>query len=137
MSTVATIRSAIKTKLDAISSISFVYDHSRAVFEGYPAVVFELFDFENSFLTTADNLQTYTFRITIFQETKIQGLDSATDLVDTVQNDIIIALEGDFSLTGEVVWCNPTLGDREITETGQGLVVTQDIDLKCNEATQV
>jgi hypothetical protein len=134
MATVSTIRAAINAKLLTVATIGVVYDHNVSKVSKYPAAMFDTVDYDNEFLTTAENLRSYTFRITLLAETKHKGLDGAKDLLDTVQNDIIIALESDITLGGVVSWCEPTLGERELEDTPQGLVVTQDVDITCREA---
>jgi len=130
--TFATIRAKIKSELEEITDIAFVFDHHRAELDGYPAITFDLSDQENDFLTDAENIRMFSFLIIIYQETTIKNLDEATDLLDNVADQVMDKFEGNFSLDGSVVWCNPLVGTRQMFETPQGLVVTQQMTLKCN-----
>lgn len=131
------IRAKIKTLLEGISEIAFVSDFHKAKLEGYPAVTFDVSESSNDFLTNNDNMRMFTFLIVIFNETEIQGLDAATALLDTVADKVVEAFENDFTLTGTVSWCNPVTGPRVPLDTPQGLVVAQQLSLKCNVAVSV
>jgi len=131
--TFATIRTAIKTILDGISELSFVYTFHQSDIGGYPAVTFDVSDSTNDFLTNAENLRAFTFLIVIYQEVKnIGGLENATTLLDTVADKIIDAFEKDLTLGGVVEWSNPLTGPRQAFDTPQGLVITQQLSLQCN-----
>lgn len=132
-----TIRAKIKAKLTTVSELAFVYDFHRAELEGYPAATFDVSDSSNDFLTNQDNLRTYTFLIVLYQETTIKGLDEATNLLDTLADKVVDTFEQDETLGGVVNWCNPLTGPRVAFETPQGLVITQQLSLKCNIAVQV
>lgn len=128
------IRAKVKTTLEGVGDIAFVYDHHRTELEGYPSVTFDISNNANAFLTNRDNLRAIDFQIVIYQETEIKKLDSATDILDTVAQAIINAFEADLTLGGQVHWCDPLIGARNQLETPQGLVVSQQLTLKCNVA---
>jgi len=130
--TFSTIRVKIKSELEEITDIANVFDHHRAELDGYPAITFDVSDQENDFLTNAENIRMFSFLIIIYQETTIKTLDQATDLLDNVADQVMDKFESNFSLDGTVVWCNPLVGARQMFETPQGLVVTQQMTLKCN-----
>jgi len=79
----------------------------------------------------------FTVFIVILVETEIKGLSAATAILDTVADKVVSAFENDFTLTGTVDWCNPVNGPRDELETPQGLVVSQQLNLKCNVAVPV
>ncbi len=136
MSDVATIRAKIKGVLDGISELAFVADNHQANIDGYPAVTFDESENTNVFLTNKDNLRQFSFLLVIYNETKIQGLDVATDRLDIIEKKVIEAFEADLTLTGSVNWCNPVGGPRLTLDTPQGLVVTKQLSLQCNAVVQ-
>ena len=68
MASISQIRTAIKTKLDGLSTPAIVYDIFKINVEGFPAVMFEPTELANEFLDTCNNLRTYKFAIGITQE---------------------------------------------------------------------
>lgn len=68
MASISQIRTAIKTKLDGLSTPAIVYDIFKVNAEGYPAVMFEPTELANEILDTCNNLRTYKFAIGITQE---------------------------------------------------------------------
>lgn len=135
--TIATTRAKVKTILEGISDIAFVYDYHESNLGGYPSATFDLSDNEDEFLTNVENVRAYSFQIVIFQETAIKGLAGATALLDKIADLVISEFESNQTLDGIVEWCSPVSGPRQMFDTPQGLVVAQLLTLRCHTAVLV
>ena len=131
MPSFASLRTAVAAKLATVTQLAYVYDHHAANLEGYPACTFDVSDSSNEFLTNKDNLRTITFKLVVYQETKVKGLDLATGILDATVDAIISAFENDFALAGAVDWCEPLNGPRNQLQTPNGIVIAQELSLKC------
>ena len=133
--TYVSVRAALKAKLDTLTGggqkLVAVFDHHKASLPGYPSITFDVSDTENDFLTNKENLRSIAFQIVIYQEAKIKTLDEATDILDKAADDVVAAIEADFQLGGAVDWCEPLNGPRLQFATPDGLIVTQQLTLKC------
>ena len=68
MSKINDISSAIKTKLESLDSLSYVYDTIEANSEWYPCVRFEPDTLDNVVQDTCNNLRTLSFEALLLQE---------------------------------------------------------------------
>ena len=100
MATISQIRSAIKTKLDGLSTPAIIYDTFRLNFEGFPAVMFEPTSLANEILDTCNNLRTYRFSIGIVQEIERIDRGQGMNILIWVFDEIINAFDDDFTLGG-------------------------------------
>ena len=132
MATFSTIRAKIKTILEAVDKVSFVFDYHEPKLTGFPAVTFDVSQNESEFLTNRENLRTVSYTIVIYQEISVKGLSEAKRILDAVADDVIDAFEDDFNLGGEVDWCVPLAGPRGQFQTPAGVVTFQQLTLQCN-----
>lgn len=65
---IATFKPLIKTMLDGIDTLSFVYDYHEETPDGYPVATFEIARIGNQELDSCNNEVTYEFDIIIQQE---------------------------------------------------------------------
>lgn len=131
MATFTTIRAAIKSKLEGISNLVAVFDTHESDLTGYPSATFDVSESASDFEDNRNNLRTITYKIWIYQETYIKGYDAGSNILDATSDAVITALENDFSLGGVVDWCEPTVGPREQVQSPNGLVIRQELILKC------
>lgn len=100
MANISQIRTAIKAKLEGLSTPAIVYDTFILNFEGFPAVMFEPTSLENTILDTCNNLRTYKFSIGIVQEMERIDRGQAMDILIWVFEEVINAFDDDFTLGG-------------------------------------
>lgn len=101
------IRTAIKTKLDAVTHLSFVDDKHHTDMTGYPAATFEPVRLENDFYTSSDNKRVYVFTILVHQEIDTIGRDEAVRILDAAVDAVKTAFDGDYTLGGAVDYLDP------------------------------
>ena len=94
------IRNKIKSKLESIDSIQEVFDYPTMEFKGYPATVVVTDRLESAFETTTQNRRVYIFKVFVFQQTKVMGLQKARRIIEGVVDDIIEAFDKDQLLSG-------------------------------------
>ncbi len=136
---IANIRAALKTLIQTVTKVSFVYDYSNPIIEGYPAVIFDMTNEDSSMLDDNNNLRTLTFTIWLAQETKVQGQVAAKGLLDAAAKDLINALElrSNDSLSSNVDWIMPSVGQRTQAESPQGLIMYQELILRANISSSI
>ncbi len=61
----------IKTKLEAITSISNVYDFAWLDFDGFPAATITPSGFENNYQSNIENLRKYIFTVRLFHSVDV------------------------------------------------------------------
>lgn len=134
-----TIRANLKTLLQTVTGISYVYDYYNANIEGYPAIIFDVTDEEGSMLDDSNNFHSVTFMIYIYSEVIVAGQTVARDYLDTTVASVITALEkkSNDTLSGSVDWVMPVVGRRQEIQTTQGAVMCQELKLKCNLASSI
>lgn len=132
-------RTALKTLLETITEIAFVYDRRNPNLEGYPAIVFDIVSNENEMLTNVENLRTIMFSIWIIQEINVIGMDQANEILDIATQKVVNVLEDidNISLSGNVDWMRPISGPREEAQSPKGSVMWQRIDLDMRVASSV
>lgn len=136
---IGTIRANLKTLLQTVTKIAFVYDYLNPDPEGYPAIVFDVTSNKSDFLTDTENLHDITFSVFILVEIPTQGQQAAKDLLDAATNDVITALEKitNMSLSGSVDWVVPTVGPREQFATQNGMAFSQKLDVVVKISTSI
>lgn len=135
----ATIRANLKTLLQTVTQISFVYDFFQPTVEGYPAIIFDITNNESEMLTDAENLRTITFSVYILAEIKTATLTGAKDLLDAATKAVVEALEDidNLTLTNSVDWIMPTVGPREQSQTPEGAVLSQRLDIQVKVSSSI
>jgi len=134
-----TIRANIKTLLQTVTEIAFVYDRRNPNIEGYPAIIFDIDRNDNEMLTNVENLRTITFRIWIIQEVGVKGANDANGFLDTTTQKVVVALEkiANLDLSGQVDWIMPVEGARQEVTSPEGSVIWQILDLKVRVSSSV
>ena len=111
---IETIKSAIRTKLDAMQHLKAAFSFPTANPSGYwPYAVVTLKGGEGEFATTAHNLEKHSFWIRVYQEqAKIgQGVEVAEDISVTVMDELRTAFNMDTTLSGNCKYCRPVSYD--------------------------
>lgn len=138
MASISQIRTAIKTKLDGLSTPAVVYDIFRLNVEWYPAVMFEPTELANEILDTCNNLRTYKFAIGITQEIERIERDGWMDILIGVFDEIVSAFDDDYTLGG---LCEggvlPMNGRFWVAEMENGNILFVDFVLECKTTYQL
>lgn len=129
MASFTSIRSAIKSQLQAVTELAYVYSFHNPNIEGYPACSFDVSDAKNDFLTNTENVRKYSWQIVVYQEITVKGLDLANTILDATTDAVISKLETNMTLGSVVDFSNPVIGNRETIETPSGLVRAQYLTL--------
>lgn len=135
--TFTTIRASIKTKLQEVTELAFVYNFHNPNIEGFPACSFDLSDATNDFFTDTENVRKYAWQIVIYQEITDKGLAGANTILDLASDAVINKLESNLSLGGVVDFSSPVIGKRETIDTPSGLVRAQYLTLSTTVVAQV
>jgi len=132
MATISQIRTAIKSKLDGLSTPAVVYDVFKLNTDGHPAVMFEPTELDSQILDTCNNLRTYRFGISILQESETIERNQAMDILIGVFDETINAFDNDFDLWGLCEGgVNPLWGRFWLAETENGNILFVDFTLEC------
>lgn len=133
------IRAQIKTLLQTATELSYVYDYNNPAIEGYPAAIFDITNENATMLDEAANMREITFTIYIAQETKIKGQSAAKTILDNAVKSVINLLENtaNVSLGNTVDWTMPVIGRRTQVDSPEGMIMWQEIMLKCNVASTI
>ena len=129
MATFINTRAAIKTKLQEVTLLAYVYDYHNSNLEGFPAITFDVSEATDDFLTNAENIRKVSWQIVIYQELTDRGLSAANALLDAATDAVIAKLEGNSSLGGVVDYSSAVAGRRETIETPNGLARAQYLTL--------
>lgn len=134
-----TIRANIKTLLQTVTEIAYVYDYNNPNVEGYPAIIFDITNSESEFLTDTENLRTITFTIYILAEIPVKGQNLSKTILDTATKQVVTALEDidNISLSGAVDWIMPAVGSRTQFTTPEGSVLSQELQIKVKVSSSI
>lgn len=135
MINISTIRTNLKgviSNLVTSSTVSMVKDYYESNIT-YPAIVFDISDNRDDYLTTTENLLQITFTAYVIVEIFQNGVEDATRLLDNVSDLLITELRksANISLSGAIDWMKPTVGPRQQIETPNGMGFQQQIDILC------
>jgi len=139
---ITNIRAGLKgviSNLVTSSTVSVVYDYYEPNVSGYPAVMFDITDNSDSFLTNQENLIKITFTAYILVEIYQDGLSDAKTLLDGVTDDLIAELRklSNMTLGGTVDWVSPAIGPRSQIETPRGMAFSQQLNIVTNLASSI
>lgn len=139
MISISTIRTNLKgviSNLVSSSTVSVVYDYFEPNVSGYPAIVFDITNNTDAYLTNKENLLKITFSAYVIVEVFENGIEDATRLLDTVTDALITELrdEDNISLSGAVDWISPVVGPRQQVQTTRGMGFQQQLDIVLNVA---
>lgn len=139
MISISTIRTNLKSVISNLvtsTTVSVVYDYFEPNVSGYPAIVFDITNNTDSFLTNRENLLKITFSAYVIVEIFQNDVEDATRLLDTVTDSLIVELrkENNLSLSGSIDWISPVVGPRQQVETPSGMAFQQQLDIVLNVA---
>jgi hypothetical protein len=114
MSASVTIKNQIKSKIEGCPSVQKVYGYEEINPSGWPAVMLTPADMEGEFSSTTENSRVYGYKALILFPTgqdlqpsndpaKLNRLEYAENVVATVIDEIINAIDYDFELDGTPV----------------------------------
>lgn len=97
----------IKTKLDAISDVQFVYDYPWLDFDGYPAMTITPSDLESDYYSQQHNRRVYAFIIRAFVDIDVlnetndkEKVKKATEIMRGLMDTVTDTFDSDETLTG-------------------------------------
>lgn len=133
------IRAEIKTLLQTITEIAFVYDRRNPNIEGYPAIIFDITDAESERLTNVQNLRTIEFQVYVIVAIENIGAAQANSILDVATKKVVEVLEDvdNQSLTGLVDFTEPVAGPKEEQSSPQGSQIWQRLDFRVKIASSV
>lgn len=136
------IRAQLKVVMSQLvtdAKVSVIYDYYEPNLSGYPAIIFDITNNADSFLTNTENLVRITFSAYVIVEIKSDGQNEAKNILDDVTDSLIIELRKDsnLSLNGTVDWVEPAIGPRERIETPNGQAFSQQLDIITNLASSI
>jgi hypothetical protein len=136
ISTIRTNLKAVVSNLVTGGTASVVYDYYEPNLSGYPAILFDITNNNDSYLTNKENLLKITFSAYIVVEIFQNNVEDATRLLDTVTDALIVELrkENNQSLSGAIDWIQPVVGPRQQVETPSGMAFQQQLDIVLNVA---
>lgn len=134
-----TIRANLKTLLQTVTEIAYVYDYNNPSVEGYPAIIFDITENQSEMLTDTENIRTITFTAYILCETSIKTYAQAKDILDTATKQVITALEKitNMTLSSSVDWIVPTVGGRTEFNTPEGSVLSQELKIQAKVTSSI
>lgn len=108
MSVSITVKNWLKAKIQSCDSVQVVYGYEEVNPTGWPAVMLTTQDMEGEFSSTSENSRVYSYKALILfpigqdfvSNTTINRLEYAENVVATVIDEIINAIDTDFDLTG-------------------------------------
>lgn len=133
------IRAQIKTLLQTVTEIAYVYDYRKTAVEGYPAIIFDMTNEEGTMLDDSSNVRVITFTLWIICELPVKGEDLAKTILDNATKAVINVLElkANDTLSGTVDWVMPAMGQRAEVQSPEGNTIYQEIRLRCNVASTI
>lgn len=133
------VRTQIKTLLQTITELAFVYDYSNPDIEGFPAAIFDITDESNEMMDDSNNLRTITYTIWILQEITVAGEQVAKASLDAAVQKVTNALEAkaNQTLSNTIDYMLPVLGKRSHMPTPQGAAFVQELRLNIKVASTI
>lgn len=133
-----TIRDAIKTKLEGLSSIDEVNMYERTGFEGYPAVNVTIQGNDSTAESTASNLRQYIATVRVFIDLEgnplVETFNNSKEQTETIMSDcvddILDAFDTDTTLGGIVEMTAAAPSKWGYVEVEEGWARTADITLR-------
>lgn len=97
-------KNEIKSILESISSIKYVYSYEKGQLEGYPTATIYSAEYNPEWQTTNRDKDVYTFTIHLYQEMTEdnKGAEDAESIVDSALVEIMQAIQQDFTLDGKI-----------------------------------
>jgi hypothetical protein len=129
-----TIRTAIKTVLDELvgsgQPLVVVYPYHESNISGFPAITFDISDVSSDFLTNAENVRRYSWKIYIYKQiNEVVPLSDAVAILDATADAVIDKIEGNLTLNNTVDYCRPVVGPRNFAHSTTGEALVQELTL--------
>jgi hypothetical protein len=98
----SSIKTAIKTNLEAITGIKNVYGYEKGDLNGYPSAVVILEAIDCGYETNTEDERKYTFKVKIYQEFDADalGAETAESTMEALIDTVIAKFEDDWDLGG-------------------------------------
>ena len=136
MANFASIKTKVVTILEALTNLDsgsvFGYEPEVGEVDQDPFAVVVASGNENDFASSSENKRSYGFSIRLYVERKSRGLENAETLLQTMVDNLINALDQDYTLGGEVLISKAApsswgyiLGDKEY-RTAEIIVTAED-----------
>lgn len=111
MSVSTTIKQQVIAKVQSCESVQTVYGHEELNPKGWPAVMITAGDLDGEFSSNAENSRIYSYRVLVLfptgqdfpQNVNANRLEYAEQVVATVVDEIVEAVDTDFELDGSPV----------------------------------
>ena len=129
-----TIRTAIKSILDELvgagQPLVVVYPYHESNISGFPAITFDISDVSSDFLTNAENVRRYSWKIYIYKQiNETFPLADAVEVLDATADAVITKIEGNLTLNNTVDYCRPVVGPRSFASSASGEALVQELTL--------
>jgi hypothetical protein len=86
--------------------IQEVWDYPKLSFNGYPAVTITPSDNSSDYSSTTENLRKYAWRIRVFHETQVVGIDGALDALRPVVDATMDLIDDEMRASSRTVGVN-------------------------------
>jgi len=131
------INTYLTTKLGTLTAtgqkFEAVYSGMEETVTGFPAILFELSKYNSKIFTTSDNLREYEFRLIFMTEFENKTRAQALAILYPAIDDAVAVIESDYTLGGNVDFCNNNVG-RVIIENGtNGAIIYLEMMLTCTK----
>jgi hypothetical protein len=130
------IKNAIKTKLDGVSHLKYVYTYANGSPDGFPCATITNSQMQGEFgdfsATSKRNKRTYAFNVSIYVERNEAsfGAEKAERVTDEALDEILTAFDMDTTLSGVVKWVQVVEGDLSYEDMGN-IVRTANLTISC------
>lgn len=107
-----TLSGYIKTLLESISQIKFVYEYEKPDLLGYPACTITSADSEVEEMDTGFNFRTFGFKVRIYQEIEKggRGPGEGERIMRVLLDAVLTKFDQDIGLGGNCIRCKPVPG---------------------------
>ena len=97
----STIKAAIKTKIESITDVKYVYGYEKGDLNGYPAAVVLLESITADYETNQEDSRKYTFKVKVYQEMSDDGVgaEEAESRLEALIDTILDGFEDDWTLS--------------------------------------
>ena len=129
-----TIRNAIESVLNELVGVGqplvVVYPYHESALSGFPAITFDISDVSSDFLTNAENVRKYSWKIYIYKQiNEVVPLSEAVTILDAAADAVIDKIEQNLTLNDTVDYCRPVVGPRSFASSTTGEALVQELTL--------
>jgi hypothetical protein len=129
-----TIRTQLKAVLNTLTGagkLSIVYEYHEGNLASFPSATFDVSDVSNDFLTNAENIRQYSWKVFVYQDIQPGTVDlsDAVRILDNVCDDIIQAIETNLTLNSTCDYSRPAVGPRMFMQSPQGEMLVQELTI--------